>query len=168
MRKSKYISYRLRGRGENKTGHDRGVALVDAGYKNLAAILEERLRNWLEKEGKYKESQAGFRRKRATRDHVRILNSLINSKLKVNEGKLYANTIDFKKAFNTVDRGLLVDKLKQIGIEGRMLNMVRKIYSSITNRLITSVGITQPFSTNRGVRQGCPHCPTLYIHSKYG
>ena len=45
-----------------------------------------------------KESQAGFREGRATIDHIIVLKSLINNRLKRKGEKLYVAFIDFKKA----------------------------------------------------------------------
>lgn len=60
----------------------RGVSLLNVGYKLLTGIMAKRIRTWVEKEGKLRESQAGFRGKRGTRDHIFVLNSLIGNTLK--------------------------------------------------------------------------------------
>ena len=52
----------FKGGDENDTGKYRGVSLLDTGYKILAGILDERIREWMEKKNLYKESQAGFRK----------------------------------------------------------------------------------------------------------
>ena len=48
------------------------------------------------------------------------MNALINNKLKKEGGKLYVAFIDLKKAFDTVDRGLLFEKINKLGIKGRI------------------------------------------------
>lgn len=113
---------------EEEVKNYRGVSLLDSGYKLYTTILEKRLRFWLEEEGKIGESQAGFREKRGTRDHVFTLNSLVNNKLKEKGGKLYACFIDFKTAFDAIDRKKLIEKLREMGVRGRMLKAIIKIY----------------------------------------
>lgn len=70
------------GEEEEDTGNYRGGSFLDIGYKILATIMDRGLRVWLEKKGLIRESQAGFREGRSTRDHLFVLNSLINNKLK--------------------------------------------------------------------------------------
>ena len=60
----------------------RGVFLLDLGYKVLTTIMNNRLRDWLEANKCWKESQAGFRQGRSTRDHIFTLKSIVGDKLK--------------------------------------------------------------------------------------
>ncbi|OXU19587.1 hypothetical protein TSAR_013439 [Trichomalopsis sarcophagae] len=99
----------------------RGVALLDVRYKLLTNIIANRLSVWCERNKVIRESQAGFRGKRGTRDHLFVINSLIGNKLKIKGGKLYAGLIDFKTAFDTVDRKILFKKLQKKGIKGKIL-----------------------------------------------
>ena len=43
---------------------------MDVGYKILTAIMAKRLKEWLERHNKFKESQNGFTQQIPTRDHV--------------------------------------------------------------------------------------------------
>ncbi|XP_033226475.1 uncharacterized protein LOC117178983 [Belonocnema kinseyi] len=132
-----------KGGEEEDTGNYIGVSLLDIGYKLLTTIMHRRLRAWLEKKGLIRESQAGFREGRSTRDHVFVLNSTINNKLKREGGKLYGIFVDFQKAFDTVDRNILIGKLKKIRIRGRMLRMLEEICGKTVNEVITGQGITE-------------------------
>lgn len=49
---------------------------------------------------KLRESQAGFREKKGTRDHIFVLNALINKRLREKGKKLYVAFVDFKTVFN--------------------------------------------------------------------
>ena len=46
-------------------------------------------------------------------------------------------------------------------MKGNMLCMIKKIYCDTRNQIITSEGMSESFSTNKGVQQGCPLSPTL-------
>lgn len=147
---------------EDEAANYRGISLLDVGYKILTTVMAERLRGWLETHKKLEESQNGFRAGRSTRDHIFVLNSLIGNKLKMKGGKLYVAFVDFKAAFDMVDRDLLMRKLRRIGVTGRMLKMIGNIYEKTLNTVIIQGGCTEEFQTMRGVRQGCPLSPTLF------
>ncbi|CAD6223760.1 GSCOCG00013007001-RA-CDS, partial [Cotesia congregata] len=101
----------LKGGHEEKTENYRGISLLNIGYKLLTTIMANRIMEWADREGKIKESQAGFRRGRGTRDHIFMLNALINNKLKRKE-KLFVGFIDLKAAFDTVNRKILIKKVR--------------------------------------------------------
>lgn len=142
---------------EGEVKNYRGVALLDVGYKVLAKILAARLGKWMEEKGKIGESQAGFRKARGTRDHIFVLNSLIGNKLKRKKGKLYVGFVDFRTAFDSVNREVMVKKLEKIGVRGRFLGMIERIYRVTENEVITEEGITERFRTEKGVRQARLH-----------
>lgn len=148
---------------EDEVKNYREVALLDSGYKLYALILTKRLKGWLEENNKLGESQAGFRERRDTRDHVFVLNSLINNRLKRKNGKLYACFVDHKKAFNSVDRRVLKKKMKKIGLKGKFLRAIDKIYQETLNEIITGEGISEKFRTKIAVKQGCPRNVLLFL-----
>lgn len=75
---------------------------------------------------------------------------------------MFVGFVDFKTVFDSVDREVLIEKLKKRGINGRFLNMIKEIYKNTENEIITEEGISEKFKTKRGVRQGCPLSPTLF------
>ncbi|XP_063993677.1 uncharacterized protein LOC135171220 [Diachasmimorpha longicaudata] len=139
-----------------------GVSLLDLGYKLFASIMANRLSAYLEREGKLNESQGGFREKRGTREQIFILNTMIGNWIKHKGGKLYTAFIGLKAAFDTVDRALLLEKLWRGGIRARFYDMVKTIYRTSENEVITGAGLTQRFPTESGVSQGCPLSPILF------
>ena len=151
-----------KGGDTDNTGNYRGIALLDVGYKILTTIMSERLNRWAEKMKMVKESQAGFRERRGTRDHIFTLNTIIGGKLRKEKGRLYACFIDFQKAFDSVNREKLLRKLEAKGIKGKFLEMIKVIFKNTVNEIITEEGITEGFKNWIGVRQGCPLSPVLF------
>ncbi|CAD6234564.1 GSCOCG00001987001-RA-CDS [Cotesia congregata] len=139
----------------------RGISLLDIGYKILTTIMAERLMCWTDRENKIKESQAGFRKGRGTREHIFTLNALINNRLK-NKKNLYVCFVDLKQAFDTVDRKLLLQKLQKIGIGGKMYKMIETIYKNTTCEVTVNGAKTKVFKINQGVRQGCALSAVLF------
>ena len=64
--------------------------------------------------------------------------------------------IDFREAFDMVDREILMKKLWKKGVRGKMFKMIEGIYNRTTNEIITGEGISDSFGTRNGVRQGSP------------
>ena len=93
-------------------------------------MLNNRLVKFAEENNIYVDEQNGFRRGRSTVDHISTLTSIIEYR-KLNRLSTYAAFIDFKKAYNSIDRFLLFSKLRDIGINGAMFQAVRFIYNNV-------------------------------------
>lgn len=94
----------------------RGVTLTQTGY---VAILAERLRNEVERNGMISASQTGFRKGVGTIDNIIIehmLNYLINRQVGEKGGRMIAVFLDLKAAFDSVDRGVLIEAMKAKGV----------------------------------------------------
>lgn len=114
--------------------------------------MARRVNDWLEGKEKLKESQAGFRGRRGTRDHLFTLNSIIGNKIKTKGGKLYGALIDFKTAFDSVERKKMIEKVERIGIKGKVLRLIKGIYEITRNEVIVGKETTESFESYKGVR----------------
>ena len=70
--------------------------------------------------------------------------------------------IDFQKAFDSVDRGLLLFKLSQIGIFGKFYNAISAMYANPRARIILNEYETEYFDCPIGVKQGDTISATLF------
>ena len=70
--------------------------------------------------------------------------------------------IDFKKAFDSVERNLLLFKLAKIGINGRMYQAISSLYSNPRSRVVLNEHETDYFDCPIGVKQGNCLSPTLF------
>lgn len=146
----------------------RGIAIMPIIAKIYAMVLEARLTAAAEELGLRSDYQFGFRPGRGTRDAVFVLDSLITAATKrerrgkKEERALYVAFVDFKKAFDTVDRQKLWDRLSSLGINGTYLSALQSYYTSVLFSVLSAEGPTDPFSADAGVKQGCPLSPTLF------
>ena len=108
----------------------RGVSLLRVAGKVFAQILNERLTQWADDNGKLVEEQGGFRAGYSTTDMF-VLYAIIQRYLVKKSGKVYVCFVDFKKAFDTVNRGVLWNVLRKLGIGGKMLCMLQSMYKSV-------------------------------------
>ena len=97
-----------------------------------------------------------------TSDHIFLLQTLIEKIVKKNGGKLYTAFIDFKKAYDTVDRGILFNRLKELGIHGTFYRNIVAMYENTKYSIKVKKGSLDPISSNLGLRQGCPLSPMLF------
>jgi len=74
----------------------------------------------------------------------------------------HAFFLDIRKAFDTVNRSLILTKLYDKGVTGKLWHAVRTLYSDIRSRAASSGGVSDYFEILQGVAQGCPMSPVLF------
>jgi hypothetical protein len=77
-------------------------------------------------------------------------------------GKLFVCFVDFKKAYDTVPRACLWEKLHHLGIPPSLLTSLKALYTDVPLCLRTAAGYSAPFPSLTGLKQGCPLSPTLF------
>ena len=131
----------------------RGITLNSCLGKLFCTILYNRLAPIFEQEKIYCKEQGGFRKKHRTTDHIFLLRKIIRQYTMQNK-ILYTCFVDFQKAFDSVWRKALIQKLEQTGINGHFLQIIKSIYETTTNSLIFHELLSPKFTSNTGVKQG--------------
>ena len=72
-------------------------------------------------------------------------------------------TLDQEKAFDRVDHDFLLRVLVKFGFGPNFCQWVRLFYNNVFSRIICNGNLTAPIFLGRGVRQGCPLSPLLYV-----
>ena len=75
----------------------------------------------------------------------------------------FAVFCDFRKAYDTIDRGFLLSALSSLGFGDAFLSLVRPLLSGTYARALVNGFISSPSPSFAGVRQGCPLAPLLYL-----
>ena len=109
----------------------------------------------------YIEAQAGFRKKMSTIDNIFILSGLITHCHNYNE-TLYCACVDFSKAFDYVVRDNVWYKLLKIGVRGKMLDIIKSMFSIVKSEIKYTNNVSETFICNIGVRQGERLSPFLF------
>ena len=142
-------------------GNYRPISLLPQMSKILETIIKERL-NYINKHNILIYNQFGFRVGRLTANTVDCLVDSISNKLD-NKYKCLTVSIDLKKAFDTLDNGILLKKLSNFGIRGISLDLLQ---SYIINRkqYVSYHNIDSNLRRmNIGVPQGSVLGPLLFL-----
>ncbi len=139
----------------------RGITLLSCLGKMFTTMINARLTKYLEDLKIISPAQAGFRSEFSTIDHSFTLKSLVDIYLSFKR-KLYVAFIDYQKAFDTVWRAGLWSKLLKCGVKGRVLNVIKAMYSDIKSCISCNGEFSEFFACNIGVRQGENLSPALF------
>ena len=136
--------------------------MVDHRFSKLYAIvLHRKLSNDLEQRQLRARGYAGFRLDHQTIDHIFTLHAVIEE-----EGHhcsiVYCRFIDFRKAFDSVLREALFQRLRDIGIYTTLLTAIMHLYESNLGHLHATHGMSDFIRSTIGVKWGCPLSPTLF------
>jgi hypothetical protein len=139
----------------------RGITLTPAAYKLYCSIINTRLSTWIESNGTLADAQNGFRKNRSTIDHLGSLSSMIETR-KRSKLSTYVAFVDFRKAYDCIDRELLWHKLRDIGVQGKMYRAITSLYKSVKGCVRLNGIQSDWFSVGSGLKQGCPLSPIMF------
>jgi hypothetical protein len=70
--------------------------------------------------------------------------------------------VDFRKAFDSVNREALWHVLQARGVHAKLLSLIKDLYSGCRACILSNGATSRWFAMSSGVRQGCPMSPTLF------
>jgi hypothetical protein len=138
----------------------RGISLMSIAAKVYNRILLNRIR--LPIDSLLRKNQAGFRTGRSCIQQIHILRRIMDG-ANIDATPLFITFIDFKKAFDSVDRDMMFAILRHYGIPEKIVNAIRVLYDHSTSRVYVDGQTSQPFDITTGVLQGDVLAPFLFI-----
>ena len=151
-----------------KKGNDRdpdnyrGIAVGSALGKLFELILLDRLEKILPKYHPISMNQIGFKKAHRTADHIFVIKSIVDKIVKHGNQKLWVAFIDFRKAYDRINRGLLYLKLQKIGIKGLFYKNIKAIHDPISYLVKVKGGYLNPIHSRLGLKQGGVLSPLLF------
>lgn len=139
----------------------RGINLINDSSKIVTRIVAHRLLRALEDRQALCKEQAGFRsHEEAVAQFVTFYEVVRRRKIKGRS--TYAVFVDFQKAFDRVHHAAMFYKLRKIGVDGPILDLIMDIYKTSKCRIRLDGHLSEAFDIERGTRQGCPLSPILF------
>ena len=137
----------------------RPISLINVDLKILTKALTSRLKKVLPSVIHYTHTAVDGRKIDNTAHMLRDLIQLAN----IEDLPSAFIFLDQEKAFDRVNHEFLYKTMKAFGIGPAFIRWVRQIYSNASTRIKVNGFLSDNIPLNRGVRQGCPLSPLLYV-----
>jgi len=126
----------------------------------MEKMIVSRLKWFLEYYKLLDMSQSCFKKRRTT-DHILRLHDTVQ-KFLANRHHVRAIFIDLEKAYDVVSHQVLLFKLVQMGINGRMFNFINSFLSSRTFQMRLASSLSTTKTLENGIPQGTVLSPILF------
>lgn len=142
----------------------RPISLVGSLYKILSKVLANRLKLVM---GKIiSDSQTAFVKNRQILDGILIANEVVDEARKNKKELMFK--VDFEKAFDSVDWGYLDSVMKKMAFPVLWRKWIKECVTTATASILVNGSPTDEFRLQRGLRQGDPLSPFLFLIASEG
>ena len=138
----------------------RPISLLNTDYKILAKALANRLQTVLN--NIIDTDQSGYIKNRYIGDNIRTIADVIDYCKIFNKPGIIA-LLDFQKAFDSISWPFIHKTLASFNFGDNFQKWIKLLYSNISSCVTNNGHTTRFFPVERGVRQGCPVSPLLFI-----
>ena len=107
-------------------------------------------------------SQTGFLKGRYIGENIRTICEVIeNLNNEDKPGLIFF--ADFEKAFDSIDHDFIFKSLNYFNFGNSFINWIKLFYKDAQSCVVNNGHMSDFFKIERGVRQGCPLSPYLFI-----
>lgn len=142
-----------------KCENHRGISLLNVAYKIFTSVLRAKIEPFAENIlGEY---QAGFRRGRSTVDQIHVVRQ-VGEKFWEYNVNTYQLFIDFKQAYDSINRSELINILVNFNIPTKLVRLVKLTMENTVCQVKVGRELGQEFKVTRGLKQGDGLAPVLF------
>jgi hypothetical protein len=141
----------------------RGISKKSVLGKLLASLLAKRLLRFLRNCDLLPLEQHGFLPGRSTATAIKVLTDYLDSNTRSNGTPVYAIFIDFKAAFNTASRTMIIKTLAECGVGGHFLGLINAMLAPNLIHLFDGIRILPEFVQETGLPQGDTIASLLFV-----
>ncbi|XP_046542833.1 uncharacterized protein LOC124253160 [Haliotis rubra] len=139
----------------------RPISLTSNLCKSMEGMVNIRLKHHLETNALLSHDQSGYRSNRSCLDHIfRLENDIRLAQVK--KQYLAAVFLDFSKAFDMVWHDGLLQKLENVGVQGKLANYVQSFLQERSISVLVGDHLSDRHRLDNGTPQGSIISPTLF------
>ena len=139
----------------------RPIALTDVSYKVFMALMRNDIEHHLIENNLLKETQAGFTKESRIEDNLFILQYCVEDTFK-RKKSLVVISIDYKKAFDSINRSKMIEVMKKYKICSRVIEIIAEIYNGDQTEICLREELKEVVEITSGIRQGCTGSTVLF------